>query len=329
MTKVIKPIIFALIGVAILWLVFIAVDANKIFDALKKANYFWIFLSLLIGLLSHLSRAIRWNILIRPLGYKPSNKNLFMAVMVMYLANTAVPRSGEFTRCGIIKQYEGIPFRKLLGTVVVERMIDLIMLILLLFIVLISQHGIILDFFQQNVSENLFRKLSSKYLWIIIGIVFSSSFVGFYIFRLKFKHTTLYKKFEESTKSVLEGIRTIRKLDNKLAFVGHSIFIYVMYYLMIYVCFFAFDFTSHLGMLAGLSIFVLASLGMVAPSPGGLGTWHVMAIGTLLMYGISAEDGTAFSIAVHGATTLMLIVVGAVSYFLLPIFNRKKIKQIS
>lgn len=320
-----KLVTFLCIGLFFLWLVYKDEDIYELYEASKQANYYWIGLSMLIGLLSHFSRAMRWNILIEQLGYKPRLSNTFSAVLVMYLSNIAIPRSGEIARCGIIKQYEKIPFSKLFGTVFLERIVDLILLLILLAAVLITQLNQIVDFFQKNVSIEFVDKLSSA-KFIIAGIISLSTLmiIGM-VFRKKFRHTFLFLKVRRMYYDFLEGINIIRKLDKPFLFIGHSLFIYLMYFLMIYVCFFAFEETSNLLLLQGLAIFVMASLGMVAPAPGGIGTWHFMVIGTLFIYGIPEIEAKVFAIVVHGSMTLMLAIAGFVSLILLPLINNNRL----
>lgn len=297
---------------------------EKLIKALKYADYRFIGISLIISLLSHVSRAIRWKILIKPLGYQPRLSNTFFAVMIMYLTNYAIPRSGEVTRCGILKSYEKIPFTKLFGTVFIERAVDLIMLVLLLGVVLISQFTVIIDFFQRNVSDRLLNVFLSPVLWYVVIIGIIGLLVLIFVFRKRFRHTKVYQKISETGHNFLDGAKTILRMEDKWAFLFHSIFIYVMYFLMNYICFFAFEPTAHLGISVGLAVFVLSSLGMVAPAPGGLGTWHFMAIGTLYIYQVPEAAARAYAFAVHGAMSLLLILGGFISLLLLPVFNKNK-----
>jgi len=295
--------------------------------SIRNANFYWILLSLFFGLLSHISRTIRWNLLIEPLGKKPRTVNTFLAVMVGYFANLALPRMGEISRCGIISKYEDISFSKLVGTVVLERVLDIIMLFIFLLIALSTQFSIIADFFKQNpkVSEKLSNVFASAYtLYIILGISLT-----IWLLRKKFKHTSFFKKIDQTLRSFMDGFRTIKKIDNKWPFVLHTVFIWVMYYLMTYICFFSFGFTSNLPALAGLTVFVMSAFGMVAPVQGGFGAWHFMVIGTLLVYlpGVANIENLSksFALVVHGAQTAMIIIVGALSVIALPIANRNQI----
>jgi glycosyltransferase 2 family protein len=320
--------VFLSIGLLLFWLVYRDQPMDEIIDALKKADYFWIGIALVLSLFSHISRALRWNILINSLEYYPKAINTFFAVMIMYLSNTAIPRSGEIARCGIIKRYEDVPFSKLLGTVVVERAIDFVVLFILLFIVLITQFPVILQFIENNPTVgDKFAFLGETTNLIIIGIFSLMFIVALFLLRNKMKNTIFYLKAKELLKNFWEGIKTVKKLKRKWLFIAHSLFIWIMYFIMIYVTFWSFEFTSHLSLLTGLTIFVMASFGMVAPSPGGIGTWHFMVIETLVIYGVErTPDANAFAFAAHGTMTLMLVIVGLVSLALIPVVNKKRRK---
>ncbi len=325
--NILKFIAFVGIGILLFWLAYRDQDINEIKHALHDANYFWIGISLLLGIMSHISRAMRWKLLIKPLGYKPKTLNLFFAVMIMYLANLAFPRLGEVSRCGVIKKYEKISFSSLFGTVFIERIIDMILLGSLFVLVMILQFDHISGYFQEKVFARIDSIAISPMLYTILASVPVLLIILFITFYRKIKKLSIYNRVIGLFHSFMDGIKTIKNMKNKFAFIAHSLFIYLMYYLMIYVCFWAFDFTEPLraSPLIGLTVFVLASLGMVAPAPGGIGAWHIMAFETLYIYGITIDpDGRAFAFAVHGAMTLMLIVFGFISLIAIPLYNKEK-----
>lgn len=322
-----KFLLFFTIGAAIFVWVYQDQNIDEIKLSLKNADYKWIILSLVLGLLSHLSRAVRWNLLINSLGYKPKTINSLLSVFIMYITNMALPRSGEIIRCGVMSKYEKVPFTKLLGTVFIERTIDMIMLMLLFVVVLLTQFDKVLELLNNNpeIKDNILGIISS---WDFIAISIVSTILIIYLlyrFRNKIKHTKLYIKIADLLKQFSEGILTIIKMERKFSFIFHSVAIWVLYFLMIYVCFWSFDFTKDFNILVGLTVFVMASFGMVAPSPGGIGTWHFMTIQTLIIYGVeNISEAGAFAFAVHGSTTFLLIITGALSFILLPVFNKNK-----
>lgn len=324
--KTLKFISFFSLGILIFWLVYKDQDIKRIKSILtNEVNYFWIILSVFLGLLSHLSRTIRWNLIIEPLGHKPRTLNTFLAVMIGYLMNLALPRMGEISRCGVLSRYEKIPFTKLVGTVVLERLIDVLMLLLLLVVVVITQFGQVLEFLNNNpeVQEKLGKIMRSPIL--PIALVFFLLILWFS--RHKIRASGVTKKMIGLFNQFAEGFRSIRDIKNKGAFVFHSIFIWVLYYLMLYCVFFSFEFTSHLTPWAGLTVFVLGSFGMVAPVQGGIGAWHYMVIEGLSLYGIDKADGKVFALLAHGSTTVMLIVFGLIALLALPFVNERSEKK--
>ena len=309
-------------GAFIFWLIYKDQDIEQIKLVLKNdVNYYWVLVSLFIGLLSHISRAVRWRLMIEPIGHKPRLINTFSAVMVGYLMNMVLPRMGEISRCGVLSRYEKLSFTKLIGTVIAERAIDMIIALILLIIVIISQFGKVLEFVKSNpeIEEKLFAIVSSPVL--ITGFI--ALVVFLIIFRKAFKHTTVYAKTIGILNNFKEGFISIGSIKKKFWFYFHSAFIWFLYYLMLYVNFFAFDFTKILSPIAGLTTFVMASFGMLAPVQGGIGAWHFMTKEALALYGIPNESGIIFAFVAHSAMTLLMIVLGLIALLILPFINRR------
>ncbi len=320
--KILKFLIFFALGIFIFWLIYKDQDIERIKSVLKnEVNYFWVAVSFLIGLISHISRTLRWGLMIKPIGHKPRFANTFMAVMIGYLMNMVLPRMGEISRCGVLSRYEKISFAKLFGTVVAERLIDVISLLILLVIVILSQFGQMIRFLQHNpeIQNKLAVFFTSPYLFVgvIVFVVLA------YLFRNTFKQTTIFKKIVGILQNFKEGFISIRSIKRKGWFWFHSVFIWFCYYLMLYVIFFAFDFTSGLNPIAALTTFVFASFGMAAPVQGGIGAWHFMAIEALTLYGVAYENGVIFAFVAHTSMTVMIIAVGIISMLVLPFINRR------
>ncbi len=320
--KILKFLIFFTLGIFIFWLIYKDQDIERIKSVLKnEVNYFWIVVSLLIGLISHISRTLRWGLMIEPIGHKPGFANTFMAVMIGYLMNMAFPRMGEISRCGVLARYEKISFTKLFGTVVAERLIDVISLLLLLLIVIFSQFGQMLGFLQRN--PEIQGKLTSLFTSPFLIIAVAVFIVLAYLLRNTFKQTKVFKKVVGILHNFKEGFISIRSIKQKGWFWFHSAFIWFCYYLMLYSIFFAFDFTRSLNPIAGLTTFVFASFGMVAPVQGGIGAWHFMAIEGLTLYGVAYENSVIFAFVAHTSMTVMIIAVGLISMLILPFINRR------
>ncbi|MGQ7869605.1 lysylphosphatidylglycerol synthase transmembrane domain-containing protein [Sunxiuqinia sp. sy24] len=322
-TKSLKFLAFLAVGALLFWLVYKDQDVERLKSILKNdVNYWWVLLSLVLGLLSHVSRTIRWNLMIEPLGKTPRTLNTFLAVMVGYLMNLVLPRMGEISRCGVLSRYENMSFTQLIGTVVVERIIDVIMLLLLTLTIIIGQFGQVIQFLDNNpeVKAQLSNIAFSPWAVLIIAAIVTS----LVFFRRRLLHTKALGKVRVILSNFSEGLRSFKGMKNKWAFLVHSVFIWVMYYLMLYVIFFSFDFTSHLSAIAGLTTFVLGSYGMVAPVQGGIGAWHFMVMQVLMVYGIDKADGMVFALLAHTSMMGMMIILGLISLLILPFINRRE-----
>jgi len=319
-----KYLLFLAIGVFLFWYLYRDMEMDSLITNLRGIKYEWIILSLFVGFLSHISRAMRWQMLVNTLGYKPKLSNSFFSVMIAYLANLALPRLGEVTRPTIVKKYEEIPYTTSFGTIVLERIIDFLLLFIMTGIALISEFSTIRTFLHDN--PDVYDKFVLIFKILLIAGVSGLVALGvFYFFiRKRIREFAFYKKFREIMISFLEGVKTVKNIKNKSLFVFHSAFIWMMYFLSLYFCFLAFGFTENLGIMAALITFVIGSYGMVAPVQGGIGAWHFMVIATLLIYSVDFNDAKFFALVAHGASTLVVLIGGSVSLILLPVFNRKK-----
>ncbi len=323
--NVFKVLIFLGVGLFLFWLIYKDQDLNVLKRSLNNINYFWLALSLLAGALSHVVRAIRWQQMVRPFGYKPRFSNSFFAVMSTYFANLAVPRLGEVTRPTILKKYEDIPFTTSFGTIVLERMIDLLILLLLTLMLILTQTHIFVEFVDNHpeVSSKLEGLHFSNYLWIL-AVIFLGGLVSVVVFWKRIKQTALYQKFSHLIEQFTDGLKSFNKVPNKPLFIFYSLLIWVLYFLLTYLPVFAFESTEHINVLGGLAFFIIGSYGMVAPVQGGIGAWHFMVAGTLVVLGINDQDARVFALVVHAAQTLMIVVLGLISTILLPIVNAKQ-----
>ncbi|MCK5823076.1 MAG: flippase-like domain-containing protein [Bacteroidales bacterium] len=318
-----KFLAFFSAGIFLFWLVYKDQNVSELWSALKKVNYFWIWVSLFIGILSHVARALRWNMLAKSLGYHPKTINSFFYVMIGYLANLALPRMGEVTRSVIINRYEKMPITKAFGTIVLERIIDMIMLLLCTLIVLFTQFHIPLDFIHSHpeIAEKFsnINFLNILMIFFIIVIVFGLIFV---FFNRRIKNSVIYKKLADLIRSFFQGLKTIKTVNNKPLFIFYSFLIWFFYFLMMYLCFFSIPETSDLSVFAGLTAFVMGSFAMIAPVQGGMGAWHFMVIATLISYGIDGNTAKVFALVCHESMTAMLIVVGFISLIAIPLVNK-------
>lgn len=299
---------------------------QEIFNSFKLANYWWLLLAFIIGIVSHLARAARWKILLEPLGYKPRGLNVFMAVMIGYLANLALPRLGEVSRCGILTRYEKIPFNKSFGTVITERVIDMLTFVALFFVMIITQTGKIRTYMEQKIYLPLQRKfdlelIGSSYLtFLIIGLLIAGILAVWLIHR-KFRHTAFYQKIYGLMMGFLEGMRSLTRIKKPLLFVVYTLIIWILYLLMAYVVFFSLSETSGLGLDAGLAVLVFGSIGIMVVQ-GGIGIYPAIVAETLFLWNVPETKGYAMGWLIWTSQTLMILIAGIFSLILLPVLNR-------
>lgn len=295
------------------------------YEKLKSANFNWFYLSIVFTIVAHTSRAIRSKMLLKPLGYQPSTLNSALAVFMGYFANYLVPRLGEVTRCTTLATTEDIPFEKTFGTVVTERIIDMIILLGLLILNLILEFdrlsGFFLGFFQDKIDKG-FTGFILPIGFILIFLI--SIFFVWKNFKSKIIQNPIFLKINELLKGLIEGLLSIRKLENPIAFIGHSLLIWLMYFLMTYCMFFAFKETENLGLVAGLSTLVMGAIGIAAPTPGGLGTYHALVGNLMVLYGLSAETGKTLAIFLHGSQMVITLSLGIISFIILFFVKKRK-----
>jgi glycosyltransferase 2 family protein len=326
-----KYFIFLGAGIFVFWWVYKDEPLDKYKDAFKDLNYFWIVVSICFSVLSQISRAMRWNMLIRPLGYNPKLYNSYLSVLILYFVNLLVPRAGELFRCTILSKYEKIPFAKLAGTVFVERMADLITLMILAMIIFASQLSVFVTFFNTHadIKANLFHLFSTRNLLIglLAVMLVVMAFVVFnnYYNRKKHDQGNLFiKKIRLIKQNFFEGIKSIAKLENRWIFVGHTLFIFTMWLFMLYVIFKAYPPTVNLTLQTGMITFLMGGLAMLAPVQGGIGPWHFMVYETLFIYGIDKADGKVFALIAHACTNLIYLVLGLAALLIIPLVNRRR-----
>jgi uncharacterized protein (TIRG00374 family) len=329
--NVFKYFAFLGAGIFVFWLVYRDEPLAKYKSAFSDLNYYWIMLSIFLSILSQLSRAMRWNMLIRPLGYNPRLYNSYLSVMILYFVNLLLPRAGEVFRCTILSRYEKIPFAKLAGTVFVERLADLITLMLLAFIIILSQFGVFVSFFNTHaeVRNNLvglfsFRNIALGIAVIIILIISFLVFNHYFKRNKTDKRNAFIKKIKLIKQNFILGIKSIAKLENKWLFIGHTLFIFVMWLFMLYVIFLAYKPTSHLSLQIGMVTFLMGGLAMLAPVQGGIGPWHFMVYETLYIYGIDKADGKVFALIAHASTNLIYLFFGLIALLIIPLVNHVK-----
>lgn len=325
--NVARIILFLAIGIFFLILAFRDISPEELMSGLKSANYSWVLISLIFAFLGFISRAYRWLLLIEPLGYKPSAKNTFYALMTGYLANFVLPRIGEVTRCGSLNRTDRIPVDKLLGTVITERISDVLVLLLFAVYVFFIKIELFGDFLYDNIVLPVYLKLAlwldfSLFIYLLILLFLLLLFLFYRIIAVWLRKFRLFRRLEKIARSVIEGMKSVLYMKKPVQFLAHTIFIWLMYYLMTWAIFMALPGTAGLGGNAVLFILVIGGLGMSAPVQGGIGTYHWIVSVGLGLYGIPREDALVYATLSHESQALLMIILGSLSMFM--VFRTKK-----
>lgn len=299
---------------------------EEVKNAFLSGNYWLIIPAFIIGVGSHLSRALRWKILIATQGYHPGTLNTFFAVMVGYLVNMGVPRLGEIARCGVLANYEKIPADKLIGTMIAERALDLVCLLAVFVLCFLLQLDVVSAYLNTEVWPALETKLANANgtQWLITLVV-AGLVIGLIILLFKrFAASTAAIKLRGIMRGVADGFLSIGKMDKKKLFwfVVHTACIWAQYLAMLYVAFLCLPATSGLGLTEALTVLALGSIAMIV-SPGGIGVYPFLVQKTLLLYNIAGTIGLAFGWIVWGAQTILVCILGLISFIWLPIHNKK------
>jgi uncharacterized protein (TIRG00374 family) len=315
--KNLKTILPIALGVFLVWYSYSATspeDRKQILFYIKEADIVWVSLSVLLGILGHVSRAIRWNYLLEPLGYRPKLKNNLLIILMSYFANLGIPRTGEVLRATALTTYEDVPFEKGFGTIVTERVIDVIMLLFIVLLALVLQTDVIMDVLEK-------KGLNIKGILLLLGAALVAAAV--FILFIKTSSNAIAIKIKSFIKGLLDGVFSIFKMKRKWSFVFHTLFIWGCYIGMLWVIKFTVPETVELTFSQLLVAFVAGAFAM-ATTNGGIGLYPIAVSNALAIFGISSVAGDAFGWIIWISQTLMIVVFGAISFLLLPLLNRNK-----
>ncbi len=332
-TGILKFVIFLGIGILITWLSLKDLtDENRadLLNSFRTADYFWVILVIVLGVMSHLLRALRWKMLLKPVGGNPSLKDTFLAVMIGYFANMAFPRLGEVTRCGVLYTTDNIPVNKSFGTVITERGIDLVLFTLCFLLLIITQYGLLIGYLDEKVFPGLAEKVTSlgthyRFYLLLAGGAFIVSLLVLLVRNAKPENPFRYR-IKTIIVGFWEGLISIRLIHRPWLFVAYSLLIWILYFLMTWLCFRALPETAPLSVMAGFAVLVLGSVGIMI-TPGGIGLYPLIARDTLVLYGVTGSTGFAMGWIVWGSQTVMIIFTGVGALIWLSLLKRKALKH--
>ncbi|WP_424962167.1 lysylphosphatidylglycerol synthase transmembrane domain-containing protein [Ekhidna sp.] len=311
------------IGLAglLLYLVFRNIEWTEFWRRAKTVDYTWVIASILLSIVAYVARAYRWNILLEPLGYQLKTSRTTLAVLVGYLANLAFPRLGEITRCGVLKRNDDVAVPSSLGSVVTERIIDVLTLLVLILISLIVE------------SERLFTFLRTAYsdlqipTYIVISMI-AFALIGVIALIIFIKRQDKLKgKFAVLIKSFIAGFLSLKDIKKPIGFVVSTVVLWVVYYLMSYIIIFSLPETAHLGLGAGFMLLITGGIALSLPVQSGFGTYHGMIAGMLLLYSIDQTTGVFLATLLHTSQILAIALFGSMALIISVVIRRKTVRK--
>ncbi|WP_373521257.1 lysylphosphatidylglycerol synthase transmembrane domain-containing protein [Aquiflexum sp.] len=302
-----------IVAIWIFWFLYKDISFDALLFALSQTSLFWFVLSIFVSLIGFWLRAWRWKLLIDAgESQKTKTSRTFWALMIGYLANLLVPRAGEVARCGVLKKTENRQIGMLFGTVILERTIDLLFMVIIIFLAFLLERDLFVRLSGELVSMDSLLEKFTQFLPILIGGVVVLFLFVFLVFQ-KYKNSGFLKKIRHFLRDLINGVISLKKVDNQLGFWGSSFLIWITYYLTLIFMAWAIPSTASLSLSAMLMVMVMGTIGMVAPVQGGIGTFHALVAFILMAYGLSNEEGKIFAAITHGSQVLVVIFLGLIS----------------
>ena len=317
--KILMPL---LLGGAILYWMYRDFDFQRISHVLwHEMDWTWMLLSFPFGIMAHVFRGWRWKQTLEPLGEKPRTSVTVNSIFLSYGASLVIPRIGEFTRCGVLKRYDGVSFSKALGTVVTERAIDTLVVLLVTGLTLLFEMSIFGTFFRKTGTS--FDGLLHRFTWA--GYLVSAICVVAMLILLHvlLRHLSIYNKVRTTLGGIWEGVLSLRRVRNLPLFLFFTMAIWLCYFLHYFLTFFCFTFTSGLGVGCALVSFVVGSIAVIVPTPNGAGPWHFAVKTMLILYGVADEQALYFVLIVHTVQTLLVVILGIYAWLRLNFIKAK------
>lgn len=321
--KTLKLVLPVVLGGFILFWVYRDFDFAKVGEVLLQGtNWWWMSFSLVFGILAQVFRGWRWRQTLEPLGAFPPKRDCVNAIFISYAASLVVPRLGEVSRCGVLAKYDDISFSKSLGTVVTERLVDTLTILLITGITVLLQMPVFVTFLQQTGTKipSFVHLLTSVWFYIVLFCVIGVFVLLYYLRKTLF----FYEKVKGVVLNVWEGVMSLRDVRNIPLFILYTLLIWGCYFFHFYLTFYCFSFTSHLGVMAALVMFVGGTFAVIVPTPNGAGPWHFAVISMMMLYGVNVIDAGIFALIVHGIQTFLVVLLGIYGLAALPHAGRKR-----
>ena len=319
-----KTVLSLLLGLLIIWMMYRNTDLGELWQIAKSGNLVIIGISLIFGLLGNILRGLRWELFVNSLGYHPPRTSIVYATLGNYAVNFVLPRAGDIWRCGVVSKYDKIPFGKTVETFLVDKVIDVLAGLLVIFVSVALYIDFFISYFHGN--PQFAEKMSAIFSSVWIQLFLVALLLVVVLMLTVFRKKPFMVKISKLLYTVKYDLKMIGKMKEKWRIIIYTILIWFCFYLYFYICFFAFDFTKELGPLAGLIVFAMTNIGISVPVQGGIGPWHFMVISSLLVLGVVENQALAFAGAVFTIQSVWQILYGLFGVFALPYVKRENEK---
>ncbi|WP_294068761.1 lysylphosphatidylglycerol synthase transmembrane domain-containing protein [Proteiniphilum sp. UBA1028] len=319
--SVLKTVLSLFLGLLIIWAMYRNTDMGELWEIVQSANFGVIAVSLVFGLLGNTIRGLRWELFVNSLGYHPPRASIVNATLGNYAVNFVLPRAGDIWRCGVVSKYDKIPFSKTLETFLVDKVVDVVAGLLVVFVSVALYIDFFVSYFQNNpqFAVNVSGIFSSVWVYVILGALLLIVVLLLTVLRKK----NFMVKITDFFNTVKYDLKLIGKMKEKWRIIIYTILLWFCFYLYFYICFYAFDFTRDLGPLAGLIVFAMTNIGISVPVQGGIGPWHFMVISSLLILGVAENQALAFAGAVFTIQSVWQILYGLFGVIAMPYVKRE------
>lgn len=321
--KTLKLILPIVLGGFVLFWVYRDFDFGKVGNVLQHdTKWSWMLFSLIFGILAQVFRGWRWKQTLEPLGAFPKRSDCVNAIFISYAASLVIPRLGEVSRCGVLSKHDDVSFTKSLGTVVTERLIDTLTIILITGVTVLFQMPVFVTFLEQTGTKipSVIHLVSSPWFYVILFCLVGVCTLLYFLRKTLF----FYEKVKGVVLNVWEGIMSLKNVRNIPLFIIYTLLIWASYFFHFYFTFFCFSFTSHLDLMAALVMFVGGTFAVIVPTPNGAGPWHFAIISMMMLYGVNATDAGIFALIVHGIQTFLVVLLGIYGLAVLSLANRHR-----